>query len=284
MVKHFYIGVDGGASKCTVRVEDAAGQLVGQATSGPANIRLSVIQAWQSIDQALQQILSPLSLSLSDPHCQFHAGMGLAGCEVPATYQAFLQQPHLFQTLKVVVDAHTACLGAHRGADGAVIIAGTGTVGFQMHNQQIKKVSGWGFPHDDQGGGAWLGLAAIRATLQWLDGRGTASTLTKAIYAYFNQDLNELVSWANSANSTLFATLAPLVVQHGQTGDACAVAIMQEAALALNQIGQALTLPIALVGSIAPFLEPYLETSLRQRLRACQLPPEAGAILLVRSF
>ena len=91
MQKHYYIGVDGGATKCLVRVEDESGQCLGVATRGPANIRLSVQDAWDAILAALSQVLTPLNLSLTDTQHHFHAGMGLAGCEVAAAYQSFLQ-------------------------------------------------------------------------------------------------------------------------------------------------------------------------------------------------
>ncbi len=210
MTQSFFIGVDGGATKCIVRVEDEAGRLLGRETSGPANIRLSVSQALQSIYTALEKILSPLTMALGDKRFCFHAGMGIAGCEIPAAYQAFLNQPHPFATLIVSSDAHTACLGAHGGNDGAIIIVGTGVVGFQVESQQTMKVGGWGFPHDDEGGGAWLGLHAVRMTLQWLDKRLPVSGIAKAIYHYFDEDQNRLVSRFNQVPNFFrcFASIA----------------------------------------------------------------------------
>lgn len=291
-MQHFFIGVDGGATKSTVRIEDDAGKLLGQEISGPANIRISVDQAWQSIHAALTTILRPLAISLDDSHHHFHAGMGLAGCEMPEAYQAFQERSHSFHTLIVSSDAHAACIGAHGGDDGAIIIAGTGVVGYQIQFGQTTKVAGWGFPHDDEGGGAWLGLRAVNVTLQWLDGRLPSSELAKRIYAHFAADLHRFISWTNRANSTAFAELAPLVIQCAATGDPVAIRLLQEAAHAVDHIAQALLvaqagsapLPCSLVGSIATFLEPHLGMALRSRLRPCQLTPDMGAVLLVREY
>lgn len=292
MAVSYFIGVDGGATKCTVRLEDAAGNLLGQGVSGPANIRLSVPLAWQSIHNALESLLSSFSLSLNNPDCQFHAGVGIAGCEVAQAYQAFIRFPHKFHTLKVMHDAHAACLGAHVGKDGALIIAGTGVAGYQIENGHTVKVSGWGFPHDDIGSGAWLGLEAARVALQWQDGRTSSSGLAKAVFAHFDDRLDRFVSWANQANSTAFAELAPLVIQLAKAGDVNAIHLLRGAAKALDAVSSALhtkqqdqsqVLPCALTGGIAPFIEPYLGESLRRRLVKCQLPPEAGAILFVRN-
>jgi glucosamine kinase len=292
MTQTLFIGVDGGASQCTVRVEDAEGHMLGQAVSGPANIRLSVQQAWQSIQSALEKILGPLDL-FNSKHILQHAGMGLAGCEVLEAYEAFMQYRHGFNTLVVSSDAHTACLGAHQGQEGAIIIIGTGVTGFQMQAGQTLKVGGWGFPHDDEGGGAWLGLQAVRATLQWLDGRAAESELVKAIYQHFKQDQSRFVTWANQANSTAFAELAPIVIQQMQASDAKAIHIMHQAARAIDAVSFALfakqpcqdqPLPCVLIGGIAPFIQPKLSEVLRARLRPCLLTPASGAILLVRQL
>jgi glucosamine kinase len=289
--KLFYIGVDGGATKCTVRLEDETGSVLGTAVSGPANIRISVPMAWQSINNALLDIFKTRNLTLNDPNCQFHAGVGIAGCELPLAHQAFVSFPHKFHTLAVSNDAHTACLGAHGGRDGSLIIAGTGVAGYQIEGSNTEKVSGWGFPHDDIGSGAWLGLEAVKVALQWQDGRKSPSGLAKAVMSHFEGNLDKLVSWANQANSTAFAKLAPLVVQLGQAGDGAAQNLLRAAAQALDAVAGALqarqhtrsvTLPCALSGGIAPFLLPYLGDALRARIVPCEMPPEAGAILLLR--
>lgn len=292
MAKNIFIGVDGGATKSKLRVEDERGHLLGQATGGPASVRISVDKAWQSIHAALMKVLQPLSISFADRDYRFHVGMGLAGCEVKEAYQAFLNTAHPFTTLVVSYDSHIACLGAHKGHDGAIIIAGTGVVGYQIQAGQTQKVGGWGFPHDDEGSGAWLGLYAVKETLQWLDGRLPPSSLAKTVYDYFAQDKERFISWANQANSTAFAEIAPLVIQQSEAQDPVAIRLLQQAAAAIDRVGETLELaqtehsaplPCSLVGSIATFLQPFLGVKLRARLCPCQLNPDSGAILLVRN-
>lgn len=291
MTQKIYVGVDGGATKSIVSVQDASGKVLGREIGGPANIRLSVPQAWQSILLSLNKILKSQSLSIHRQHYQLHAGMGIAGCEVRDAYQEFTQYAHPFETLVVTSDAHTACLGAHNGKDGAIIIAGTGVVGYQTQADQISKVSGWGFPHDDEGSGAWIGLEAVRATLQWLDGRAPVSGVAKAVFAHFKQNQSQLVFWANQANSTAYAQLAPLVIEQSKLQDAKAISILQQAGSHVSIVHKALVaaqqdkrqaLPCSLVGGVAAFLEPYLSDSLRACLRPPCLTPDVGAILLVR--
>jgi len=214
-MRHYFVGVDGGGTKCTVRVEDENGNLLGRETSGPANVRLSVEQAWRSIHAAFNHILLAHGINLTDKNNVFHAGMGLAGCEIATAYETFLKQSHPFTTLAVCSDAYTACLGAHGGKDGAIIIAGTGVVGFQLEAKQIAKVSGHGFPLDDEGGGAWMGLQAIRATLHWCDGRLVQSPLLVEIYARFDNQLSQIISWSQQTITRKSITN----LQHGGRAD-----------------------------------------------------------------
>ena len=213
MKKNIYIGIDGGGSKSKVYIEDAEHNSIGTAMSGPANIRLSVDTAWNSIYSSITDALANTGISLDNKNYDFHIGLGLAGVEVPSDRENFLARPHPFASLRLESDAYAACLGAHNNKDGAIIIIGTGVNGFQVQNGQTAQVSGWGFPHDDIGGGAWLGLRATQLVLQWLDGRiDTPTPLLEAIYGYFNNRQVEIVSWANAANSTEFAKLAPFVI------------------------------------------------------------------------
>jgi len=291
LAQDIFIGIDGGATKCKVRVEDGDGRLLGQAVGGPANIRLSVDIAWQSIYQTLSEVLTPKNISLHDKNYHFHAGMGLAGCEVLEACAEFLRRPHPFATIHLTSDAHVACVGAHGAKDGAIIIVGTGVVGYQIQNGEGTKVGGWGFPHDDEGGGAWLGLEAVRLTFQWLDHRVEKSPLLEDVFAYFNNDLNHFATWSNRANSHEFARLAPLVINHSQQEDIWATRLVKKAAQAVNKVGAALEkmhvkkdqpLPCCLFGGIAPFLEMWLGGELRSRLVKRQGDANVGAILMIK--
>lgn len=290
-MEQLFIGVDGGGTKTRVRIEDETGRLVGQANGGPANIRLSVEQAWHSIQDAIAHILQEAGINFSTLACPVHVGMGLAGSEIPTAYERFINTPHAFTTLAVASDAYTACLGAHGGQDGAIIIVGTGAIGMQIRNKQISRVGGWGFPHDDEGGGAWLGLQAVRHTIRVHDGRDQASGLACDVLAHAGNAFSNLVTWSNQANSSQFAELAPLVIAQHQQGDRMATGLLRQSAAAISELGEALlalppqqtnTLPVALAGGIAPFVEPWLSATLRQRLRVASQSADEGAIYLVK--
>lgn len=293
VAQDIFIGVDGGGTKSKVRVEDASGKLLGQAIGGPANIRLSVERSWEAIYRALEKALASHPISLGDETVRFHLGLGLAGCEVKEAVQAFLAVPHQFATVHLTSDAHVACLGAHHAKDGGIIIVGTGVVGYQIQMGQGMKVGGWGFPHDDEGGGAWLGLEAARMTFQWLDHRIDKSPLVEDVLAFFEGDVERFTTWANRANSSEFARLAPLVINHSQQEETLAVRLMKKAAHAVDRVGTTLIknqknhdgqLPICLFGGIAPFIEPWLAAELRSRLVPRKADANVGAILMIRDL
>ncbi len=293
MIEDIFIGVDGGATKSKVRIEAASGALLGQGVSGPANIRLSVDKSWESIYHALEEALKPSQIRLENKNYHFHIGMGLAGCEITEAVDEFLSRPHPFKTIQLTSDAHAACLGAHKGKDGAIIIVGTGVVGYQVQGDKNTRVGGWGFPHDDEGSGAWLGLEAARQTFQWLDHRIEKSPLIEDVFAFFNNDSEHFTLWANQANSSEFARLAPLVINHSQQEEIAAVRLMKKAAHAIDRVGAALfkmqtsrekLLPCSMFGGIAPFIEPWLSEELRACLVSRQGDANVGAILMIRDL
>src|SRR5579872_39139 len=260
LAEDIFIGIDGGATKTRVRIENNAGHLLAQGVGGPANIRLSVDQSWQSIYHVLEEVLNPLHIQLTNKNYHFHLGLGLAGCEVIEALDEFLAKPHPFSTIHLTSDAYVACLGAHKGKDGAIIVVGTGVIGYEIEQGKSTRIGGWGFPHDDEGGGAWLGLEAARLTFQWLDHRIEKSPLVEDIFSFFSKDVEKFTTWANRANSSEFARLAPIVINHVQQEEIAAVRLIKKAAHAVDRIGLTLIkmqqerdnrLPCSLFGGMA---------------------------------
>ena len=290
ITKDIYIGIDGGATNCRTYIEDANGGMLACATGGPANIRLSVDKSWNSIYGAIQTALTKVELVLEDKNHNFHVGLGLAGVEILADRKRFLARSHPFTSIRLESDAYAACLGAHNNQGGAIIIVGTGINGFQLQHGKTIQVSGWGFPQDDIGGGAWLGLQATSLTLQWLDGRIPGSPMLEEIHHKFKEDMPTLVAWANSANSTKFAELAPFVINHIKTEDVYANNLIKQAAAAVDKvyfaiqkrtIDKSTELPFCLFGGIAPFIRPWLCTALQEHLTERVHDAAVGACFMI---
>ncbi|OGT08468.1 MAG: hypothetical protein A2X78_01775 [Gammaproteobacteria bacterium GWE2_37_16] len=289
--ENIFIGVDGGATKSKVIIENSQGQLLGQTRGGPVALRLGVTNSWKVVLATIRMALAEAGLSLDDKRYDFHVGMGLSGCEITPKYNEFIATEHPFANLVLVSDSYAACLGAHDGADGASIIIGTGTVGYQIQGDKIIQVSGWGFPHDDQGSGAWLGLKAIELTFKWLDGRlQETSPLLEMIWERFGKDTSEIVTWSNSANSTRFAEITPLVLQQIENKDPIAIRLIQSSAKEIDAVGAAIVrrtdeqkaLPCTLFGGVSHFIEPWLGEELKKRIVSRKHDATVGAILALK--
>ncbi len=289
MKKDIYIGVDGGGTKSKLVMRDAEGNLLGTGRAGAANIRLSVDIALASIGQALEQALAQAKIHRHDNHYQFHIGLGLAGTELPEACTEFLARLSHFDTVRLESDAVAACLGAHDGQDGAILIIGTGVIGYKISHARHRRVSGWGFPHDDVGGGAWFGLHAIRYTLEWCDGRREPSPFLEAIYRTFYNNITTLVSWTDKATATEYATLAPLLIQYLAQGDRWAVELAERSGRSLCAVIDSLvrdeeSIPLCLFGGLASYMEPYLKTHLRLNIVHRKHDATEGALLMVKNI
>ena len=288
MKRDIFIGVDGGGTKSKLVMRDIEGNLLGEGRGGAANIRTSVEISIRSIMDAFDQALKMAGLTRNDPNLNFHIGLGLAGTEVNAHCMEFLAKFPEFETISLESDAYAACLGAHGNKDGAILIVGTGVIAYRIVGSQVKRIGGWGFPHDDVGGGAWLGLQAIRYTLHWQDGRKKASPFVEAVFKHFDNDLMKIVAWANQANATEYATLAPFVIEHLKQEDPWAVEIVERAGAAVSDVARVLLdghekMPLCLFGGLVPFLQPYMTADIQKHIVDRQHDAPEGALMMIQN-
>ena len=172
----FYLGVDGGGTGCRARIEDEDGTVLGQGLSGPATIRLGIDEAWASISRAFGAAIEEAGFGAGELARTF-AGIGLAGIGRKGALEALQAIAHPFARIAFVSDGVGACLGAHSGQDGAIVIAGTGSIGLGFVDGRDLRVGGYGFPISDEGSGADLGLKAVQLALRAHDGRHDRSAL-----------------------------------------------------------------------------------------------------------
>ena len=142
MAQALFIGVDGGGTNCRARIRDEAGELLGEGSGGPANARLGE-RAFAAVLSACRAAAEAAGLGEGDL-ARAHAGLGLAGVAQPVDRDFILAQPHPFASLVLDTDAYVAWLGAFEGADGAILILGTGSCGLAVVGGKRFNVSGWG--------------------------------------------------------------------------------------------------------------------------------------------
>lgn len=281
----YFLGVDGGGTGCRARVEDADGTVLGQGLSGPATTRLGIEQAWVSIARAFDAAIEEAGLSASDIK-HIHAGVGLAGISRKGALAALRAIEHPFASIDFVSDGEGACLGAHSGRDGAIVIAGTGSIGLGLVEGRQLRVGGYGFPISDEGSGAYLGLKAVQLALRAHDGREQRTALLAEIMQRFQNDPTEAVAWMDRASATDYAALAPMVLRHADQGDSVARRIVQSAAGHIDTLVRTLfekgAPRVCLLGGLASPLEPWLAPDVRRSLKPIDGDAVSGAVILAK--
>ena len=280
-----FIGVDGGGSGCRARIEDGKGRLLGTGIAGPAAIRLGLDISLAAVDCASRAAADEAGLSSNDLG-DMTAVVGLAGIGRKGALEQLIARPHQFRSVVYVNDATIACVGAHRGRDGGIIIIGTGSVGFAVVEGREIRVGGYGFPISDEGSGADLGLHAVRLALRGYDGRSVATSFTHDVMSRFGNDPFEAVAWMDRATATDYATFAPLVIRHANDGDSVARRIVRDAAEQIDELVRRLVESgaprIALLGGLASPMEPWLAPDVQRRLARVEGDAVDGALHLAR--
>jgi len=271
------LGVDGGGTACRARLCEPSGRVLGEGAGGPANIRFGLEESFAAAREAALQCLA--AAGLNGGHLErLVACLGLAGAEEPQLRDAAQRLAHPYRATLVTSDAHVACVGAHGGGDGAVIVVGTGSAGWAIVGGKQHRVGGWGFPVSDEGSGSWLGCEAVRRTLWAHDGRIAATPLLDALARHFAGDPHRIVGWMHDARPRDFASLAPLIVEHAARGDAVGSELMRMAAGHVDAMARRLIAcgapKLALAGGLAPALTPWLGSETRRR----QVTPAGDAL------
>lgn len=235
MIFPLFLGVDGGGTGCRARVHDSSGRCIGSGFSGPATLRLGAETALASVMTATRQAIVEAGLS-DDDVAQMVAGLALAGSDRKGARKALLALPHPFASMHVINDAQGAFLGAHSGRDGAIVIAGTGSVGLGNVGGRALRVGGYGFPVSDEGSGAYMGLRAVQFALRAHDGRCETTGLLHHLMRKFDNQAYGVVAWMDGASASDYAKLAPMVIDFAGQGDSAAQTIVRRAATHIERM------------------------------------------------
>jgi glucosamine kinase len=280
------LGLDGGGTRSRARLCTYAGRLVAEAVSGPANLRLGLEPSFSSVSNAARQCLDRAGMA-DQSLSRIVACLALAGASEPGHLEAAKRHRHPFRAALITTDAHAACIGAHDGKDGGVIIAGTGAVAWALLKGKTYRIGGWGLPISDEGSGAWIGSEALRRVLWAHDGRIGWTPLLRALFADFSNDPHAIVGWTAVASPRDFGGFAPQIADCARRNDAAAIELMQSAAGHIDSLAArliALGVPrLALVGGFAAALQPWLASQTISRLIEPIGDAVQGALTLARA-
>lgn len=220
--------IDLGKTTCRLLISDDSGPVTRTGDGAPG------LAAPGGVESAAAAILSLLDTG-STPHS---LGVGAAGAwTAPAAALALAETLAAATGASVAVasDVVTAHIGALGGAPGVLLLAGTGAVALGVDADGVRLVDGWGPDIGDFGSGSWLGREAVRAVQRAAVGLGPATALEDAVAARI-APASDPLSWtlAQHPLPRALGTLAPLVLDCAQQGDAVALAIASEAARLLT--------------------------------------------------
>jgi glucosamine kinase len=273
----YLLGIDGGGTGCRAAVATADGQVLAQATAGPANVATDVAGAAANILSAAGQALRAVGLDPASDRVK--AGLGLAGANARGTDRA-LAGLLPFRHLRLATDAIATALGALGPDNGILAAIGTGSVFVVQQGGQLRHDGGWGLALGDEGSGARIGRAILAQALRMAEGRSASSALLQSLLDEFGGP-EGVIGFAARARPADLAALAPRVLATddraaAQVRDAAAA----EVAATLAELQPDPPLPVVVTGGLAGFHGPRL--ALRWPLRPARGTALDGALMLAR--
>ena len=153
----FFLGVDGGATRCRARLRDSSGRELGHSVGPAANIYIDFDAAMRVVRETINSVIAAGASKQ-----EIAVGLGIAGFSEDKEAERVAAALPDFARIVVVNDAVAACVGANGLGDGGLVIAGTGSAGIARVGATTTIIGGRGFQ---------LGDGSMRAALDLLFGQ-----------------------------------------------------------------------------------------------------------------
>lgn len=236
-----------------------------------------------------------------NPTEEYFVSFGLAGYgkiaeireKIEIAVNEICHYPHCINS-----DATVGMYGALNDQDGILIIAGTGSIVFAKHNEQVKRYGGWGVHIGDEGSAYYIAKRMLNAFSKQADGRNTQGPLYSILMDALDlKNSYELIPYMNKIGGERekIASLAIYCTKAAELGDVDALSIFDEAAMELSlMINIAASeyetnVNVTYIGGVFKsgnfIMEPlkkYLNSNVH--LIAPLFPAEYGAYLLAKKY
>jgi N-acetylglucosamine kinase-like BadF-type ATPase len=293
------LGIDAGGSKTVCLLADADGHVLAESRGAGANLQsageLEVEKVLHGlmIDAVGERDIRPDAICL-----------GIAGVDRPddaAAVRALMRRIGSTSRILVVNDALIALVAGAGHDPGVVIVAGTGSIAYGRDaSGRAARAGGWGYLLGDEGGGFWIGRAALAAVVRQFDGRGPATLLTDMVLTDMHlHSPTELIHavYDHGIPRRSIAAIASVVQRAVDAGDAVASEILDRAATELTSAAASVItrlnmrgdeFPVVLSGGIFAGI-PWLvrgvgarlgEVAPRSHVTHLEVEPAMGAVRL----
>jgi N-acetylglucosamine kinase-like BadF-type ATPase len=299
----YVLGIDAGGTKTVCLLADEEGRVLADGRGGGANLQ-------SAGELEVEKVLHTVMEAALTGHDERPAAicLGIAGVDRPddaAAVRGIMRRIGLNARTLVVNDALVALVAGAGDDPGVVVVAGTGSIAYGRNAAgQAARSGGWGYLLGDEGGGFWIGRAALSAVVRQFDGRGPSTVLTEMILGHMNlgspTELIHEIYYRDLQRHTI-AGLAALVQRATVAGDAVAAEILARAAAELTAAAASVitrlgmrgdAFPTVLAGGIfrgAPSLTRsvgtrLLEVAPRSQARLLDVEPAVGAVRLALAY
>ncbi len=248
------LGIDAGGTKTVCLLADEQGRVVSEARGGGANLQAA---GELEVEKVLHAVMET---ALGDRDVQPAAiCLGIAGVDRESDAAAVrgIMRRIGFKTRTLVVnDALIALVAGAGDGPGVVIVAGTGSIAYGTDGAgRAARAGGWGYVLGDEGGGFWIGRAALNAVVRQFDGRGPATMLSEMVLAAMNlKSPTELVHavYGGGLHRYAIAAMSPVVQRAADAGDAVASDIVSRAAIELAGAATSVITRLEMRGELFP--------------------------------
>jgi N-acetylglucosamine kinase-like BadF-type ATPase len=293
------LGIDAGGTKTMCLLADEHGRVIAEARGGGANLQAAgELEVEKVLHQVMDAVLADRE-GLPAAIC-----LGIAGVDRPEDADAvrgIMRRIGFKIPALVVNDALIALVAGAGELPGVVLVAGTGSIAYGKDAAgRATRSGGWGYLLGDEGGGFWIGRAALSAVVRQYDGRGPATLLTELVLDRLSlgrpTDLIREIYYRDVRRHTI-AGLASLVQTAMDRGDAVAGDILRRGGVELAAAASSVITRLGMRGDVFPTIlaggifegVPWLATDVRRRIsevaprsevRLLDVAPAMGAVRL----
>ncbi len=229
------LGIDAGGTKTVCLLADGRGHIVAESRGGGANLQAS---GELEVEKVLHRVMDD---AIGDRDIRPAViCLGIAGVDREDDAEAVrgIMRRIGFKTRTLVVnDALIALVAGAGDRPGIVVVSGTGSIAYGRDARgRAARSGGWGYLLGDEGGGFWIGRAALVAVVRQFDGRGPRTVLTEMVLSAMQITTpTQLIHavYERGPQRYAIARIAPIVQQAAQRGDAVAADIIERAAAEL---------------------------------------------------
>ena len=255
LFKLYQIGVDAGGTHSTAIAYDENGKELGRAEGGPGQINADYEGGIKNISDTINELLNKI-----DGDCM-RVLVGIAGLsvvgnapEVAATISSRINN----LPTRAITDSLLALYAGLEGDDGALVIAGTGSVYNGLQDGHLIAVGGYGNILGDEGSGYAIARSAMQSALLSWDKREHNSLIDMFTKLFNVEHMDECNAKFYKMSNPEVAGMAVHVAKLADKGDEDATKIIKEQAhllardiiIGLDRYEDPKPMKIALTGSV----------------------------------